>query len=269
MTEKQSLNKSLSIRICTNGLSFCSYTPLASTPFIYKEYDVQPTISLAANLKNALLHEPMLKEEYQRVNVLIATPHATFVPVVDFDADTVEDVYTYNFPKDTAKHVSYNVLRRSGVTIIFGIDKNIYQLLLDDFPKARFYASSSTLIEFFGEKSLKDEANKMFAYLHGKEMTLYAFKAGRMQCVNTYTTATMEDCMYFILNLSQQLNFSQLDDVLMIVGDTGKEKELANRIQNFQKNVSVIDQRSDFQFSITAGNAAIPYDMQTLLICGF
>ena len=265
----ESLNKSLSIRIATNGLSFCSYTPLSSTPFIYKVHDVQPTISLAANLKNALMHEPMLKEEYQRVNVLITSPHATFVPVVDFKAESVEDIYAYNFPKDHSMHVSYNVLRRSGVAIIFSIDKNIYQLLLDDFPRARFYASASTLIEFFGHKSLDGENGKLFAYLHEKEITLYAFNMGLMQCVNTFKVTTVEDSMYYILNFAKQLDFRQIDDDLYIVGDTGKEQELANKMQNFLKNVLIIDRKADFRSSITGGNTLIPYDLQTLLICGF
>jgi len=269
MKEQQTLNKSLSIRIATNGLSFCSYTPLATSPFVYKEYDVQPTISMAANLKNALKNEPMLKETYQRVNVLITSPHTTYVPVVDFNADAAEDIYAYNFPKDTGLHVSYNVLRRSGVAIIFGINKNIYQLLLDDFPRARFYASSSTLIEFLGNKSLTGEKNQLFAYLHEKEMTIYAFRMGRMLCANTYNVMTIEDGMYYILSLGQQLGFCQTEDTLHIVGDTSKEQELAGKLQNFLKNVAVIDRREDFRSSITQGNAVIPYDLQTLLICGF
>ena len=269
MSEQKTLNKSLSIRIATNGLSFCSYTPLSSTPFIYKVYDVQPTIALAANLKNALMHEPMLKDDYQRVNILITSPHATFVPVVDFNADAVEDIYAYNFPKDHSLRISYNVLRRSGVAIVFGIDKIIYQLLLDDFPRARFYASASTLIEFFGAKSAASEQNQLYAYLHEKEMTLYAFSAGRMQSINTFNASTPEDQTYYILGFMKQLQFSQLSDVLSIVGDTGKEQALANRLQNFLKNINIIDRKADFRSTITGGNTIIPYDLQTLLICGF
>jgi hypothetical protein len=188
---------------------------------------------------------------------------------VDFKAESVEDIYAYNFPKDHSMHVSYNVLRRSGVAIIFSIDKNIYQLLLDDFPRARFYASASTLIEFFGHKSLDGENSKLFAYLHEKEITLYAFNMGLMQCVNTFKVTTVEDSMYYILNFAKQLDFRQTDDDLYIVGDTGKEQELANKMQNFLKNVLIIDRKADFRSSITGGNTLIPYDLQTLLICGF
>ena len=124
------------------------------------------------------MSEPMLKQEYQRVNVLVTTPHFTTVPVAAFQKEDVDAVYGLTFPKDTSQHVSYNVLRRSGIAIVFGFDKNIHQLLLDDFPRARFYASASTLIEFFSEKSLIGQGKKMYVYLHEKEMTLYAFEQG-------------------------------------------------------------------------------------------
>ena len=257
----------MSIRIATNGLSFCTYTPqVADTPFIYKEYDVQPTISLAANLKNALMSEPMLKGDYQRVNVMITSPHTTFVPVADFDAEAVEDIYSFNFPQDKGMKISYNMLRRSGIAIIFGMDKNIYQLLIDDYPKARFYASASTLIERFGNKSLSHANKQIYAYLHERELTIYAFQSGRLLMSNTFNAKTVDDSMYYILNLSQQLPFSQIDDDIYIVGDTQREHSLADSLQNFIKNIYVIDRKVDFKNALTAGNNLIPYDLQTLLI---
>jgi len=270
MTENIPNNKSLSIRVCTNGLSFCSYTPLAETPFEYKVYDIQPTISLAANLRNALLNEPMLKEEYQRVNVLITTPHFTTVPVAFFKLDDAQKYYEAAFPKDKPLHISYNVLRRSGISIVFGLDKNVYQLIHDDFPRARFYASASTLIEFFGEKSMIGTNKKMYCYLHEKEMTLYAFDNGKMMFVNTFQVKAITDIQYYILNIWQQLGFDQTEDALYIIGDTlAKRKELVDKIQNFIGDVSLIDRKEDFKNEITEGDANIPYDLQTLLVCGF
>ena len=256
----------MSIRLATNGLSFCTYSPLSDKPFLYKEYDVQPTISLAANLKNALMSEPMLKGNYQRVNVMITSPHTTFMPVADFSADAVNDIYTFNFPQDSGLRISYNMLRRSGIAIIFGMDKNIYQLLIDDYPKARFYASASTLIERFAAKSLTDANRQLYAYLHEQEITLYAFQSGRFLMSNTYAAKTVDDCMYYILSLSQQLPFSQTEDTLYIVGDTQREQPLSLQLQNFIRHIHVIDRQADFKHTLTGGSTLIPYDLQTLLI---
>ena len=95
----QNPNKSLSIRVCTDGLSFCVYAPSEAEPYKYITYKVNHTISLAANLKQALLNEPVLQEEYQRVNVLVTTPKFTTVPVVHFKSEEIEDIFNFNFPE--------------------------------------------------------------------------------------------------------------------------------------------------------------------------
>ena len=270
MAEIQINNKSLSIRVCSNGLSFCTYTPGQENPFEYKVWDVNHTISLTANLKDALMNEPMLKQEYQRVNVLITTPHFTTVPVAAFKKEDIHAVYQFTFPKDKPQHVSYNVLRRSGIAIVFGLERSIYQLLLDDFPRARFYASASTLIEFFSEKSLFGPGKKMFVYLHEKEITHYAFEQGRMLFVNNFECTSVADMQYYTLNVWKELGFDQVDDALCVVGDMEKRTvELSEKIKYFLQNVSIIDRSEDFKDRLTMGNALIPYDLQTLLICGF
>lgn len=270
MTETTVNNKSLSIRVCSNGLSFCTYAPGQEEPFSYRVYDVNHTISLAANLKSALMNDDMLKENYQRVNVLVTTPHFTTVPVAAFQKEDIESLYQFAFPKDQAQHVSYNVLRRSGIAIVFGLERNIYQLILGDFPRARFYASVSTLIEFFSERSLIGQGKKMFIYIHEKEITLYVFDMGRMLYVNDFFAHHISDIQYYLLNVWKEMGLSQIDDSLSVVGDDESRcTELADKIRYFLQNVSIIDRSEDFKEKITAGNVTIPYDLQTLLVCGF
>ena len=264
------INRSLSIRVCSNGLSFCTYAPGLEEPFEHHVVDVNHTISLVANLKHALMTEPLLQQDYQRVNVLIATPHFTTVPVAAFQKEDIQSIYQFTFPKDTLQHVSYNVLRRSGIAIVFGLDRNIYQLLLDDYPRARFYASASTLIEFFSEKSMFGPGKKMYVYLHGKEMTVYAFHQGRMLYVNTFPTVGVADMQYYALHVWKELGFDQVDDAFFVVGDDEpRTTELSEKIKYFLQHVTVIDRSEDFRDRLTKGNALIPYDLQTLLICGF
>lgn len=270
MAENQINNKSLSIRVCSNGLSFCTYAPGQEEPFEYRVADVNHTISLAANLKDALMNEPMLKQEYRRVNVLIATPHFTTVPVAAFQKEDIQTLYQFAFPKDKPQYVSYNVLRRAGIAIVFGLDRNIHQLLIDDFPRARFYAAVSTLIEFFSERSMFGKGRKMFAYLHEKEMTLYAFEQGRMLFVNTFPAVSVADMQYYTLNVWKELAFDQVDDMLFVVGDVEQRcAALSEKLAYFLQHVSVIDRSEDFKDKLTLGNSLIPYDLQTLLICGF
>lgn len=274
--------QSLSIRISTDGLSFCIYTPTEAQPYRYETFDVKPVISMAANLKEALQTLDILKAQYQRVNVLVSTSMFTTVPTASFDREQVESTFNYvfygNMPPDmggrfaqaTQQHISYNVLRRSGIAIIFGLDRSVYQLLHDDFPRARFYAAASTLIEFFSERSMIGTGRKMFAYIHDQELTLYCFDQGRLLFVNTYTVRGLGDCQYYILSVWKTLEMDQLSDSLDIVADynylgttdESVSRPLCDKLSYFLRHATLIE-RTDPQFQ------DIPYDLQTLLVCGF
>lgn len=262
-------NKSLSIRISSDGLSFCVYSPSESEPYIFRQVKPRPVVSLAANVKEALMSEPLLQEHYQRVNVLVTTRLFTTVPAVEFKRETIRELFNFVFPGQEQCHVSYNVLRRSGIAIIFGLDRNVYKLLLDDFPRARFYASASTLVEFFSDKSVGMGMKKMYVYLHDKEMTVYCFHEGRLLFVNNYSVNSVNDCQYYIMNLWSQFGYDQLEDGIEIVADGEMSQLLSDKIQYFIKNTKLIGRDEDFRQTITHGNKIIPYDLQTLLICGF
>ena len=224
---------------------------------------------MAANLKDALLNEPMLKEEYQRVNVMVTSPHFTVVPTSSFKSENINDFYAFNFPKDEPQHLSFNILRRQGIAIVFGLDKNVYQLITDDFPRARYYASASTLAEFFAERSAGGRMLKMYAYIHEREMTLFVFEHGRLLFVNTFQSAHAIDYQYYVLNVWKQLEMDQLHDMLFVVGDNDMARQLTETISEYIKSVELMSREDDFSTKPTQGNRLIPYDLQTLLVCGF
>ena len=262
-------HKSLSIRISSDGLSFCIFSPTESPSHTFKVVKTRPVISLAANLKEALQSEPLLQMRYKRVNVLVTTPSFTVVPALDFDREKIGEIYHFLFPRETQTHVSYNVLRRSGIAILFGLDRNIRKLILDDFPLARFYASVSTLVEYFSDKSVGSGHKNMYVYIHDEDMTLYCFHEGRLLFVNNYPVHGVNDCQYYILNVWKQFGYDQLEDSIEIVDDGNMSELLSEKIQYFIKNTSLLDRSDDFRHTITHGNKVIPYDLQTLLICGF
>lgn len=277
-------HQSLSIRLSSDGLSFCTYAPAAAEPLAYKERPHRPTISLAANLKEALQREPLLQDDYQRVNILVSTPQFTVLPSKDFDRERVDSLYRFVFPDDAQSHVSYNLLRRAGIAIVFGLDRHAHQLLLDDYPRARFYAAASTLAEHFSAIATAPGAGRrtLFAYLHegaiargvgqqAQELTLYAFEQGRALLINSYAVHGLGDCQYYLLGVWCQLGFDQVDDTLCIIDDnpTGAPIQLADKLRYFLHRVRLLDKLTEFGATLTRGDQRIPYDLQSLLVCGF
>lgn len=277
-------HQSLSIRLSSDGLSFCIYAPATAEPLTYKERPLKPTISLAANIKDALQHEPLLQEDYQRVNILVSTPQFTVLPARDFNRDQVDSLYRFVFPDDTQSHVSYNLLRRAGIAILFGLDRHAHQLLLGDYPRARFYAAASTLTEHFSTLATAPGAvqHTLFAYLHegaiargvgqqAQELTLYAFEQGRTLLINSYAVHGLGDCQYYLLGVWRGLGFDQVNDALCIIDDnpTNAPNLLADKLRYFLHRVRLLDKLTEFGATLTRGDQHIPYDLQSMLVCGF
>lgn len=277
----QAANRSLSIRISTDGLSFCTYSPTNDQAPQYITYPVKPIISMAANLKAALQSVPVFREDFQRINVLISSPHFTTLPTSEFQREQAAEIYRFVFPHQENCHVSYNILKRSGMAILFGVNKNIHQMLLDEYPRARFYASASTLIEYLGEQSLGGKGKRMYVYLHEqhlanangllpREMSVYCFDQGRILFANTYPIRTTSDCLYYILAVWKQLNLDVLNDSLHIVDDGSTCQDLMQSIRPYIQHVVPVEYHEETK--IMSGNThrrTIPYDLHTLLCCGF
>jgi hypothetical protein len=91
-----------------------------------------------------------------------------------------------------------------------------------------------------------------------------------MLFVNTFVATSVADIQYYTLHVWKELGFDQIDDSLLIVGDKElRTTELSEKIKYFLQNVDVIDRSEDFKERLTKGNSLIPYDLQTLLVCGF
>ena len=57
--------------------------------------------------------------------------------------------------------------------------------------------------------------------------------------------------------------------MLFVGGDNDIAHQLTTSIATYIKSVEMINREDDFSSKLTQGNSLIPYDLQTLLVCGF
>ena len=143
----------LSIRLSTDGFSFSIYNPIYESSLSFFEKEIDPSLSLTANLKQVFRETKLLTLPYKRINILMASNRFTPVPSELFDDEQTETLFYHNHPKKENETVLYNVLSRNNITIIFGMDKSAYLFLKEQYPEARFYSQASPLSEYFSIKS--------------------------------------------------------------------------------------------------------------------
>jgi hypothetical protein len=191
-----------------------------------------------------------------QTNILIGTTRFTPIPFDLFEVEHTEDFFYHNFPQKDKEVVLCNILGKSNIALLFGIDKHTHQLLGEQFPKARIFANVSPLIEHFTQKSQEGNQRKLYAHFQPNQMNVFAFEKGKLLFMNTYHCKQTADQAYYLLNVWQQLGFSQENDQLFLVEKTENKEELLTELSKFLRNVSVFPTKEN-----------LPFDLQTLMTC--
>lgn len=246
----------LSIRLSADGFSFSVHRSSQNDDFFYAEYPVNVSCSMTANLKKMLQAKEELKHPYGQINILIDTPRFTSVPFDLFEDEETETLFYHNFPERENETVLCNILGKSNIALLFGMDKHAHQLLGEQFPNARIFACVCPLIEYFTQKSRESNQRRLYVYFQTHQMTVFAFDKGKLLLVNTFNCKQTSDQIYYILYVWQQLGFNQEKDQLLLTGKMENKEDLLTELNKFLRQVTPLPMQDN-----------LPFDIQTLMTC--
>ena len=246
----------LSIRLSADGFSFSIHRSSSNDDFFYAEYPVNVSYSMTANLKKMIQATEELKHAYGQVNILIDTQRFTTVPFDLFEDEQTETLFYHNFQQRENETVLCNILGKSNVALLFGMDKHAHQLLGEQFPNARIFACVCPLIEHFTQKSRDNNQRSLYAYFQPNLMIVFAFDKNRLLLVNTFHCKQTSDQVYYMLYVWQQLGFSQEKDQLYLTGKMDNPEELVTELNKFLRQVTPLPLLNN-----------LPFDIQTLMTC--
>ena len=250
----KSEQNTLSIRLSADGFSFSVHAPTHGECLFMDTFAVNTSYSLAANIKEMLASESVLQHRYKQTNILIDTPRFTTIPFDLFEDEQTEELFHQNFAKSNHETILCNILGKSNVALLFGMDKYAHQLLCEHFPKGRIFACISPLTEHFAQQSQESSCRKLYAHCRKSSMEILAFDKGKLLVINTYPCQYVNDRIYYLLYIWQQLGFNQEKDQLWLAGDI--KEEMLTELNKFLRQVN-----------IQPTQGTLPFDIQTLMIC--
>lgn len=253
----------LSIRLSTDGFSFSIFNPVLEDRSIsYFQQEIDPSLSFIANLKQVFRENEFLSYPYKLVKVMIVNNRSTLIPFELFDDEQNESIFYYNHAKRENEQILYNILKKSNLVVLFGINIPIFNFIKEQYPAVRFYSQLSPFIELFSVKSRFGDTKKMYAYLKNDSLDVFCYERGRMLLTNSFACQTKEDRIYYLLNTWKQLLLNQEKDELYLTGNTEGRDELLKELNRFILEVSVIDPTEEFENISVEGEGGIPFDMQ-------
>ena len=265
---RKSKQYTLSIRLSTDGFCFAVHNPLADSEFAYMPYRVEPHKTVAGNLKTAIEETELLKHPYATVNIVLPDAPYTLVPKEYYAEQCAGDIYQQNFPLTSGSaEILSNIVGEEQAVVLFAIEKDLYKLITQRYPKAQIYASVSALINYGVEKSYAQNSPYCLAHLRKQGTDLLCFSNGTPLFVNTFRGNNMADIQYFLLNCWQVLGLSQTDDTLHVAGTTRNGKALTKELARFIQNIHPIRPAEEFHSTELARIDGMPFDLQTLISC--
>ena len=276
MTEELSISQidftkteqyTLSIRLSLEEFSFSIYNPTKEKAYSFISKETNENLSMAANVKEVIKENDFLKHAYKRVNIMLVTKRFTLIPFELFEDEQAETILYHNHTRQDNEIVLYNILKKANVVVVFAIDKSAYQQLIDQFPGAHFYCQASPLAEYFSGRSRLGNSLKMYAYQRKNSVDILCYDRGRIMLINNFKCTETADVIYYLLYVWKQLDFNQERDELHLTGTLRDKESLVKGLQQFVRQLFVINPNTEFSLNGISKAEEIPFDLQTLSLC--
>ena len=246
----------LSIRLSADGFSFSIHHPQNEGEFWYDSFAVNASYSMTANIKKMIATIEAFKYTYLETNVLIDTLRFTSIPFDLFEDEQADELFYQNFQPNANEIILCNILGKSNVALLFGMDKHAHQSLAEHFPHVRIFACVSPLIELFAQKSKGEHCRKLYTHFRKQQMEVFAFDKEKLLLMNSFSCKQTTDQVYYLLYIWQQLGFHQEKDQLWLTGTINAQEELLTELNKFLRQVNLLPTQEP-----------LPFDLQTLMTC--
>ena len=256
--------KRLVIRISRGRLSF---SVADGSDVEFEDYALNSSISMAANLREALRTLPLLEDSFERVLVMVDTP-TLMVPANEFNEADAETLYRHAFTGQEQQQVMHTVLPDLNAVVLFSVQKDLRTVIEDNFSDVRYTAAVAPVWRHLHQRSYTGQHHKLFGYFHDRQMEVFSFAQNRFKFCNSFTVNNPNDALYYLLAVWKQLSMEAEHDELHLVGDIPERDQLLEEAQRFVKRVFYINPSGEFNRAPVSQIKGMPYDLMTLYIKG-
>lgn len=264
------------MRLGRNRLDLVSLDPANNErPIDYQPYSVNAGISMAANLREALRTCEILQYSYQRV-IAMVDAQVLMVPVDLYNEAQKETLYQHAFPSSlntqpstpNAPTILDTVIPDLNCVALYPINRDLKQVIDERFTDVRYLCAGSPVWRYLYRRSFTGVRSKLYGYFHDQQLDIFSYQQNRFKFYNSFSATHMQDTLYYLLYVWNQLSLKQEQDELHIVGDIPEREELMEQLRRYIKRAYVINPSGDFNRSPATQIQGLPYDMITMIVKG-
>lgn len=259
-------NQLLTIRVSRSSLSSSTAT---ATEVHYERYPLKSSISIAANMREALRTVPMLQEQYSRVTVLVDSP-VLMIPTDMFVEEEQEVLYHHTFTGQEQQTVVHSVVPDLNAVAVFSLHKDLRMVLTDRFGKdLHIRPAVSSIWLHMHKKSYTGPRQKLYGYFHDRRLEVFAFAQNRFKFCNSYAiSSNPNDALYYLFSVWKQLAMNAGEDELHLCGELPEREQLTEDARRYIKRVFINNPSGEFNRAQVTQIEGMPYDLMVYYLRG-
>tara|TARA_B100001109_G_C18864691_1_gene476352 strand:+ start:2635 stop:3492 length:858 start_codon:yes stop_codon:yes gene_type:complete len=207
----------------------------------FEKYALGENTNWSQTLESLRLIVHAFPKEFKKVSVSVCSSLFTLSPTALFDSNHQAELFNLNHSKliNSGDLLNHEV-KSLQLSIVFELPFLIQNLFNAHFGPCSFVHESSVFLEIIS--SFKQKANnQLFAQIHDDHFQLAYIKNQKLHFYNQFEYKSVEDFMYFLLYVTEQLEIDRDKIPLQLMGKIETDSPIYQMVFKYLRDVSIAE----------------------------
>ena len=260
LTTGNSEKYTVSIRLCSDGLSFAGHIPSEKDSFFYTETEIDRTKPYIQAIKDIFFAHSFFSCTFKHTYVICANRQYTLVPENIFLEQQKERLMSFVFSSPEEK-ILYESLNELDSVILFGIQPKVYDFFSRSLINPIFTHAVTAQLTQWRDRSLTAYPKQLYVALYKDTMDAACFYRESLLFINSFHVHDSADMLYYILYIWKQTGMDQQKDKLILFANTETYLALKEQLQTYLLQIEHVPPR------LSDTGLEVPPDITALIQC--
>lgn len=217
-----------------------SETAKAITAYELFSFAEDETLDFPNLFDNVAAQSPILSQRFNSTNVYINNEFCVPVPIFKFNKEIAAEYLSLVFGEDASANIQFEHLPiEPGIMNVFRVKNDWYKHLNQHLHKPTYRHTYSNIISRAAYKRPVDPPEVISIQFYNSFIIVTVLKDGAFHLIQTFTYETPEDVLYYLLNITRQLELFSKTLRLQISGMIDLDFQLYRELIKYFKHVTV------------------------------
>lgn len=250
----------LSIQLSLDGFSFCVLDPVSNEYIQFQSKNILLNEKIFDTLEKELANNDLLIYPYQKVFITYYTSEYTLIPTPLFQKEK-EDTYLnfcFSNKSDCDMVLFSNKIKMADSVCLFGVPKNIVDLLNKYYKDIHFFCQATPFIESaLLSTTIDSNHNHVHIDLQVSNFDIIVTSGNNLKMHNSFNYNNHNDFLYYTLLIFEQLKLNTHSTIIFLSGKADKSTNIYSLLKKYIKQVEIKKETKHFKFASVFKNIPI------------